>query len=331
MNLPICPHRHRVDTDHDAFFCSHSRVRAEAGVVTPLVCKVCFVRELQCKSVRRDSEAIESSTDAVGHQRSPLLLVLVTCYNCRSYISACISSIRSQTYTQWRCVIMDDVSTDGSSDAAWNAIEGDPRFEVIANESKHYQAGNYHQVLTRSSICDDDIVVTVDGDDWLPESTVFEKVVGAYADGSTWFTYGQYLIYQSGRLSRGWSALSPDVTMARYLLWQIGPLRTFKAHLWRAIDPNDLRGPTGEFWEVTGDAAFVYPMLEMAGNERVKFMPDITYCYNVGNPLNDHKLHSSRQQLYERLIRTKQRYSVLTEPFASRKLTCEFKGAAFGG
>jgi hypothetical protein len=44
------------------------------------------------------------------------------------------------------------------------------------------------------------------------------------------------------------------------------------------------------YWKVTGDLSFMYPMLEMSGEEHYRFMPDINYVYNDTNPLNDHKV-----------------------------------------
>jgi hypothetical protein len=52
---------------------------------------------------------------------------------------------------------------------------------------------------------------------------------------------------------------------------------------------------------MTGDQAFMYPMLEMAGNKRAKFTPFINYVYNCANPLNETKVNHGKQQLYARL------------------------------
>ena len=41
----------------------------------------------------------------------------------------------------------------------------------------------------------------------------------------------------------------------------------------------------GKFYDVTWDASFMYPMLEMAGSN-IKFMNYPLYWYNIGNPIN---------------------------------------------
>jgi hypothetical protein len=41
---------------------------------------------------------------------------------------------------------------------------------------------------------------------------------------------------------------------------------------------------------VTGDLSFMFPMLEMSGQEHYRFMEEINYVYNEQNPINDHKV-----------------------------------------
>lgn len=44
----------------------------------------------------------------------PLISIIIPLYNCESYISQCIQSIKSQTYTRWEAIIINDGSTDNS-------------------------------------------------------------------------------------------------------------------------------------------------------------------------------------------------------------------------
>ena len=69
-----------------------------------------------------------------------------------------------------------------------------------------------------------------------------------------------------------------------------------------------MKAPTGNYWEVTGDQAIVFPMIEMVGLEYVYFTNDINLVYNVETSLNDFKVNSDRQKFYEELIRCKDKY-----------------------
>jgi len=77
---------------------------------------------------------------------------------------------------------------------------------------------------------------------------------------------------------------------------------------------EDLRGPTGNYWEVAGDMAYTLPMVEMAGYQHTRFLQHINYVYNVANPLNDGTVNAERVRHYDGLIRAKQPYKLLIRP-----------------
>src|SRR2546423_982316 len=105
-----------------------------------------------------------------------------------------MSQIHSEpTEFELRCLVYDDSSTDGGYDVACRTVAGDARFELIRNESKMWMVGNVWQCSRRKDVADDDIIVQVDGDDWLPDAAVLERLSSAYADGYTWVTYGNYM------------------------------------------------------------------------------------------------------------------------------------------
>lgn len=238
-----------------------------------------------------------------------MIIVLTTCYNAQDYIGKCIASLRLQSHAQWRCFIMDDLSTDKSIETAEKYIGMDSRFEIIRNTEKRYQPGNYWHTLQRPEIEDNDICITVDGDDWLPDARVFQRVVDAYRP-ETWITWGSFITMAHGKTRPGCSKPVLDVTKVRSQPWRTSHLRTFRAFLYRAIKREDLLAPTGNFWETTGDLSFMYPMLEMAGNDHAKFLESINYVYNYGNPLCDAHVHGQQQQAYEKLIRAKPTYEL---------------------
>ena len=55
----------------------------------------------------------------------------------------------------------------------------------------------------------------------------------------------------------------------------------------------------------------MFPMVEMSGIEHYKFMNEINYVYNEGNPLNDHKLNFPKVQEVNRIIRNYNPYKKL--------------------
>ncbi len=61
--------------------------------------------------------------------------IIMPCYNQGKYIEDAINSVKSQTYHNWECIIVDDGSTDDSYEITKNLIENDERFILIHQEN----------------------------------------------------------------------------------------------------------------------------------------------------------------------------------------------------
>ena len=241
-----------------------------------------------------------------------MIRILTTLFNAEKYIANCLDSIISQEEKDWVCYVTDDMSTDSSAETVKEFCEKDSRIKLIRNREKKYQLGNYAQVMELDEIDDEDIVITVDGDDCLPDPKVFTRVKEAYSDGNTWVTYGQFVQWHGEKnLSMGFSSPPEDFSKLREARQTISHLRTFRAFLWRRIKPEDFLDDNGETIQCAGDIAFMFPMLEMAGEKRSKFLSDINYVYNLDTDLNVHKKELGKQLDMAVLIRSKEPYREL--------------------
>ncbi len=237
------------------------------------------------------------------------MIILTTLYNAERYVEKCIYSIMAQDFQDFKCYITDDLSTDNSVNVVKKAIEGDNRFILVENKEKLFQPGNYDQIIRGDyNIHDDEIIVEVDGDDWLPDSKVFDRLMKIYDDKNVWIANGSFR-YSDGRM--GFAAPPKNISNIRNENFTASHLRTWRAFLWRAIDQDYLKDDNGKYWEVAGDLAFMYPMIEMAGYENYRFMPEINYIYNEENPINDHKANLGKVQRIVNIIRNKQKYAKL--------------------
>ena len=189
------------------------------------------------------------------------IIVLTTAYNCQDWIGKCVDSIKSQTYSNFHCYILDDVSTDLTAAMALEAVGEDSRFTLIQNDKKYYQVGNYDQILRTNQIQDEDVVIQVDGDDWLPDNEVFERVIRNYDDPDVWLTYGQFE-YSDGR--PGFAAPMHSAINIRQSIFQLCALRSWKAFLWKNIKQEDLFDESGWYPHRGGDTFFMFLMVEMA-------------------------------------------------------------------
>lgn len=237
------------------------------------------------------------------------MVILTTLYNAADYIEQCIGSIMSQSFKDFKCYITDDMSTDNSVKLIEDLIQGDNRFILIKNSIKHYQPGNYDQIIRNNPMIDDnEVCVEIDGDDWLPNSKTLQLINDVYQDQNIWITNGSFK-YANG--TDGFShkqAINNNLRSARMTC---SHMRTWRAFLWRNIKQEDLKDENGVYWSVTGDLAFMFPMLEMATEEHYKFINETTYIYNGDNPLNDHKVNLSKVNVVADKIRSMPKYSKL--------------------
>ena len=233
------------------------------------------------------------------------MIVLTTTFNCEKFIERSLYSIMSQTHKDFKCFITDDLSTDNTRTLVEKIIQKDERFSLVKNEKKFYQPGNYDQIIRGMNILDDEICVEVDGDDWLPNSKVFETINKVYTDSDVWMTSGSFK-YHDGRPGFAQPPVNSD--NIRSQTFTLSHIRTWKSWLWKKISVEDLKDENGEYWNVAGDLAFMFPMFEMSGMEHYKFISEILYIYNESNPLNDHKVNMPSVKKTVNKIRGKQKY-----------------------
>ena len=237
------------------------------------------------------------------------ITVVTPVYNAECYIEKCIRSVAQQDYPNYKMVIIDDCSTDKTLEAIYKALDDLPgcasqNFSVIENDVNLGAVRN--QITAIENHCGDDIVMLLDGDDWLVnDPTIFHKYNNLYNEGVE-FTYGSC-----------WSVADnipliaqeyPPVvkfqkTYRDYKFnWNMPytHLRTFLARNmhgylhdhgnWAFRDPMTL-----DWLKAGGDTAIFYAMIEYADPENVVCVSDIVYNYNDANPLNDYKINSEEQ------------------------------------
>lgn len=239
--------------------------------------------------------------------------IIIPLYNVEKWIKVCLRSVRIQSYKNFECIILDDMSTDNTSEIIKKEIANDPRFKLISNTEKAFALKNIYDGINISNPKAEDIIVTLDGDDWFSGKDVLKRLNEIFIQQACWITYGSYAEYPGNRRGK-FSKKIPDHVVStasfRKHEWCSSHLRTFKFHLWNKIKKADLLDSKGQFYRMTWDLAFMFPMLEMASSKS-HYVEDIMYIYNVDNPLNDHKVDNSYQRRLESEIRSKNPYSAI--------------------
>ena len=119
--------------------------------------------------------------------------IIVPVYNCEKWISNTITSIKLQTYEDFECCIINDMSTDNTVDVIRDSIGLDRRFKFIDNTEKKYALKNIYDGIKFISSNDEDILITVDGDDWLADNQVLKTVNNVYESTACLMTYGNFM------------------------------------------------------------------------------------------------------------------------------------------
>ena len=247
-------------------------------------------------------------------KKGPNFKIIVPFYNTEAWIGKCISSLRKQHYDNFKCYLVDDLSTDNSHEAAAKAIGGDKRFKIAKNKEKSHALGNIVKTINKIECEDEDVVVILDGDDWLASSYSLDTLANVYDEENCLMTYGSYVYNPSG--IRGVEPSQyPDRVVEensfREDTWRASHLRSFKHEVWKGLKDNDLKDKQGNYYKMAYDQAIMLPLLEISGR-RAKYVEETLYVYNKNNPLNVDKIKALEQSQTAQEIRKKKRYERLS-------------------
>lgn len=249
---------------------------------------------------------------------APHITVTSTGLNAAEWAGRCVESVARQTYREHRHVYVANdhdtlmatgenygdtftINAAGRFDARqshgtvdWSVVRwGEmPRLAAVTSDGRPVLA---NLLPIWRALPDDEVIVWLDGDDWLATDRALEVVADWYGSKAreetgreTWLTYGQF-IWSNGELG---FAGPHDHARARGSAWKATHLKTFRAGLVKQIRDEDLRVPAGvttggsevrtasdPYISLAIDQAVMLPMLEMAA-ERACLIPNVLYVYN---------------------------------------------------
>jgi len=253
---------------------------------------------------------------AKGERR---IVAVVASYNNQRYCRRNLDSIFSQNYENYHVLYINDCSTDNTLALVEAYVKNKKRSDqvtIIKNKERRGALANHYYAI--HEYCKNtDIVVIVDGDDWLHGHEVFSYLNTIYQDSNVWMTYGQFAGFPG--MGTGWCKDMPADIVAsnrfREYTHNPGHLRTFYAGLFKQIKKDDLLYEN-DFFRMCADNAVMFPMIEMARNGHFKFIDKVLLVWNSSNDLNDHKVVKGLQHQLDMVIRAQPRYEAIKTPFA---------------
>jgi glycosyltransferase involved in cell wall biosynthesis len=220
------------------------------------------------------------------------LKIMINCGACQDFVAQCISSVRSQTLPEWEAYVTVDPCGDDTYARAVLAADGDRRIHVQQNTIRRYSMYNLIQAILRSDAGPEDVIVTLDGDDWFSGDCALRTIADQYEKYDCWLTYGSWLSNvegPKGHWNGCWPAYPDGTTDFRRHRFLGTAVRTWKKWLWDHLRDADLRAESGEYVRVSEDQMIMIPLLEMAGTARARHIatPIMTYNKLVKYPAND--------------------------------------------
>ncbi|MBI1814655.1 MAG: glycosyltransferase family 2 protein [Deltaproteobacteria bacterium] len=237
-------------------------------------------------------------------------VVVIPSYNNAVWCPRNLDSVLNQDYPLFRVIYVDDASTDDTSRLVGEHLAARARADRVTFLQNEFRAGAAANIDRAVRSCDpSEIVVLVDGDDFLAHRQVLARLNAIYQDPDVWVTWGQFTRFPQG--SEGFCAPIPSEIVSanafRDYPFVASHLRTFYAGLYHRIRPVDVQDSDGRFFATAGDVAHMFTLMEMAG-PRARFVAEVLYLYNRENPLNDDKVDRAAQHRTEMEIRGKARY-----------------------
>jgi glycosyltransferase involved in cell wall biosynthesis len=199
--------------------------------------------------------------------------------------------------------LIDDKSDDLSYAIARKTIKELPesikgKFEVIHNDEN--KGAVYNQIKNINAYCEDsDIVILLDGDDWLaPKNDIFDLYNNIFLEGYD-FSYGSCwsLVDNIPLIAQPYPQnIIENRSFRDYKFnWNLPytHLRCFRKYLINDIPLSAFKDEDGNYFRAGGDVATFYSIIEKS--QKIKVVQDIVCMYNDKNDLNDYKVNSEEQ------------------------------------
>jgi glycosyltransferase involved in cell wall biosynthesis/uncharacterized HAD superfamily protein len=209
--------------------------------------------------------------------------VIVSAHHARRWADRTIVTLASQSRTAWRAIFIDDASQDGTADVVESVARElgiADRVTLIRHEERRHKTRNVVDAV-REHVGDDEIVVMLDGDDWLASDRALEILAREYEAG--WDVVWGNWVGSDGTRGTSWH-LNPFLPVRRQP-WVTSHLFSFRARLLKDVPDETFKDDEGNWFRAACDQAIALPVLERA--VRRKHVEEVLYVYNRANP-NSH-------------------------------------------
>jgi glycosyl transferase, family 25 len=215
---------------------------------------------------------------------------IVPSFNNESNIEKNMTSLITQTSENWRCIYINDCSTDNTELLFFNIIRkynAESKFTYIKNDMNYGQA--YSKYTAYRLLSDFEIVCLLDGDDWLADVNVVTRLTKRYSDRRIQMLSTDYHIWDDNQIYKNFnfSKYSDDIIANKKFRdqpdWLIRHLKTGYGIYFKSI-PKEYLQINGKWLRVCTDVAEMYSALELCKGT-YSAVSDVMYIYNKSNSI----------------------------------------------
>ena len=200
--------------------------------------------------------------------------IIVTGYNCKSYVKECMDSLLNQTYKDFEIITISDGSTDNT---VWEILQCDGLSATFKHRENLGALRRRYDALQTAT---GDIILFVGMDDYL-QPNALEVLAKVYEDPKVRMTYGSWMTPDRvGQLAKPYPSEVFKNKSFRNHKWLATALNSFKRELLLKVPREKLINPnTGEFFTNCTDLAYSFPCLEMCEENEVAVVKEFIYVY----------------------------------------------------
>ena len=223
---------------------------------------------------------------------------IIPAFNCQNVITQTCLSVIAQSYSNWRMIVYDDMSTDNTASIA-NHISRQfslgEKLTVVSREEKYGEVRNTIDAV--ETIEDDEVVCRLDGGDWLTDLDTLAILGRAYQTHNPAVAWTKHRWAYTNKNISG----PMDQTIDAYQYpWVTSHLKTFRKSAINDIDIKNFKDVNDDWIMIACDQAVFLPMLHKA---RLEFRPRLfvpLVCYHYSIDLQDPSLFTSDRSLKQK-------------------------------
>lgn len=246
--------------------------------------------------------------------------IIITSYNNEEWTETCLDSVKNQTYTNYEVLFFNDGSTDKTLNKAYQNLHYGGRFRVINLEENHTKSKIFATMLDEH-VEDNDIVLFLDGDDWLSDDEVLFSINEYYKLNDPWVAYGGMVVWNGGEdISEPYPQNSEfpihiiQTRDYRKDTWRSSHLKTMRGFIWKSINKSHfLSNQDNKYILGPDDLVIMFDALEKCPPNKISRFNFHTYVYNHSqtNVSRIHEHQNKRNVNYEQEIRSRPKEDLL--------------------